>query len=264
MDTVLLSSTLIALGLAGAMGVLVAKMLRDERKRSDARVATLIELAAESGATRPIVVPPGAGARVAARPRPAPAAGARVGQDLRLDEFEIRPASTVASADIFAEPERSSPWGRRLAVIGVIVALGGTVLFVSTVRSPGSGVNTPADAEQRAVGAPAAPIELVSMRHTQDGDTLTITGLVQNPKAGAALTRIAVTAVVFGADGTFLASGRAPLDYTSLAAGDESPFVVTVPVRSAVARYRVGFRSEDGGVVAHIDRRAGDVSRAGM
>jgi hypothetical protein len=40
--------------------------------------------------------------------------------------------------------------------------------------------------------------------------------------------------------------------------------VVTVPVRSAVARYRVGFRSEDGGVVAHIDRRAGDVSRAGM
>jgi hypothetical protein len=31
-----------------------------------------------------------------------------------------------------------------------------------------------------------------------------------------------------------------------------------------VARYRVGFRSEDGSVVAHVDRRAADVSRAGM
>jgi hypothetical protein len=84
---------------------------------------------------------------------------------------------------------------------------------------------------------------------------------VQNPKTGASVTRLTATAVVFAADGTFLAGGKAPLDYTSLAAGDESPFVVTVPVRGSVARYRVGFRGEDGSVVAHVDRRAGDVAR---
>jgi hypothetical protein len=84
---------------------------------------------------------------------------------------------------------------------------------------------------------------------------------VQNPKAGAPVSRLTATAVVFAPDGTFLAGGKAPLDYTSLAAGDESPFVVTVPISGSVARYRVGFRAEDGTVVAHVDRRAGDVAR---
>jgi hypothetical protein len=42
---------------------------------------------------------------------------------------------------------------------------------------------------------------------------------------------------------------------TALAPGDESPFVVAVPVTEAVARYRIGFRGEDGRVIAHIDKR---------
>ena len=69
------------------------------------------------------------------------------------------------------------------------------------------------------------------------------------------LSKISATALVFSADGTFLASGRAPLDYTVLRPGDESGFVISVPVNVPVARYRVGFRSEDGRVIGHIDRR---------
>ena len=42
---------------------------------------------------------------------------------------------------------------------------------------------------------------------------------------------------------------------TSLAPGDDSPFVVSVPVTAAVARYRIGFRGEDGRVIAHVDKR---------
>ena len=58
--------------------------------------------------------------------------------------------------------------------------------------------------------------------------------------------------------------GRAPLDFATLAPGDESPFVLGVPVSGTVARYRVGFRSEDGRVIAHIDRRAaGTLARTG-
>jgi len=30
---------------------------------------------------------------------------------------------------------------------------------------------------------------------------------------------------------------------------------VTVPVTESVARYRIGFRGEDGRVIAHVDKR---------
>ena len=69
------------------------------------------------------------------------------------------------------------------------------------------------------------------------------------------LTRVSVTAFAFDESGAFLASGRALLDITALAPGDESPFVVTVPVAENVARYRIGFRGDDGRVIAHVDRR---------
>ena len=64
-----------------------------------------------------------------------------------------------------------------------------------------------------------------------------------------------MTAYTFDDKGSFLASGRALIDVTALAPGDESPFVVTVPVTETVARYRIGFRAEDGRVIAHIDKR---------
>jgi hypothetical protein len=64
--------------------------------------------------------------------------------------------------------------------------------------------------------------------------------------------------LALGEDGAILASGRAPLDFTSLAPGDESPFLVTVPVNGRVARYRIGFRTEDGGIIGHVDKRHAD------
>jgi hypothetical protein len=63
------------------------------------------------------------------------------------------------------------------------------------------------------------------------------------------------SAILFGPDGNFLTSARAPLDFTTLRPGDESPFVIPVPVTGSVARYRIGFRAADGSVIAHIDRR---------
>jgi hypothetical protein len=101
-----------------------------------------------------------------------------------------------------------------------------------------------------------SPLELLSLRHAQESQALTVTGLVRNPGTGAPLSRVVATAFVFAADGTFLASSRAPLDFATLTPGDESPFVVTVPVTGEVARYRIGFRTEDGRVLAHVDKRA--------
>jgi hypothetical protein len=117
-----------------------------------------------------------------------------------------------------------------------------------------------ADSAPAAAKAPS-PLELLSMRYQRQGTTLTVSGLVKNPAGGAAVNR--VTAVVFAFDrsGAFVASGRAPLDFSALAPGDESPFVVNVPNVSDVARYRVTFRSGDG-VVRHIDRRTNQVQLA--
>ena len=102
------------------------------------------------------------------------------------------------------------------------------------------------------------------MRHQRDGTTLKVSGLVRNPAAGAPVN--GVTAVVFAFDrsGGFVASGRASLDFSSLAPGDESPFVVAVPNVSDVARYRVNFRTGRG-VVRHVDRRGApaQLARAG-
>jgi hypothetical protein len=100
-----------------------------------------------------------------------------------------------------------------------------------------------------------SPLELVSLRYEQAAPGFVVTGLVQNPPSGAPATRVVATVFAFAQDGTFLASGRAPIEFTTLQPGDQSPFVVTVATTGSVARYRVGFRAEDGRVLAHVDKR---------
>lgn len=247
MDTLLIVVTGLSLAMAIAMAAVVMKLLRDERRRSDARVAALTEIASDDFRLKPEAT----SIKREIRPR---ARGAT-----RLADLALRPDTPEVAgvADLFAEPERSSPWGRRLAVIATLAAVVLSTAFVLINRDTG-GVQP--DARPVAAVA-AAPLELLSLRHTQEAERLTITGLVQNPPGAAPLTRVVATAFAFGPDGTFLASGRAPLDFTSLGAGGESPFVVTVPLSGTVARYRVGFRAEDGSVIAHVDKRADTVAR---
>jgi hypothetical protein len=66
----------------------------------------------------------------------------------------------------------------------------------------------------------------------------------------------------FDRNGTFITSGRAPIEFLSLAPGDESPFRVSVPNVGEVGRYRVSFRTE-AGVVRHVDRRQPLLARQG-
>jgi hypothetical protein len=92
------------------------------------------------------------------------------------------------------------------------------------------------------------------MHPDRDGDTLTVTGLVRNAGPQSAKD---LTAVIFAFDrsGNFVASGRAPLEFVTLAPGDESPFRVSVPHVADVGKYRISFRTESG-VVRHVDRRS--------
>jgi hypothetical protein len=250
MDTTLVMVTLLSMGMAGALSVIVWRMLRDEKRRADSRVAALVTLAAaeatERAADRASRVPEPRDAHVPATPR---------GGDAE------RTPRRAEAGPLFVQHREESRWGQRLVVMAALALIAAsTILFTLAARdrTPRAAGAPPAPAARQAspvaAGGPAG-LELISLRDTRQNGALTITGLVHNPRSGAALSRVTVTAYAFDDNGTFLASGRALLDVTSLVPDDESPFTVSVPVAGQVARYRIGFRDSDGRVIAHVDKR---------
>lgn len=138
---------------------------------------------------------------------------------------------------------------RVLAAAAVVFALGLVVFGI--VRMTG---------EQPVAAAPAAPLELLSLRHERQGPRLSVAGLVRNPGSGAGIEQLSAVVLLFDEQGTFVTSARAPVEFTRLGAGDESPFVVSLDAPQNVARYRVSFRSDDR-TMPHVDRR-GDPAAA--
>jgi hypothetical protein len=161
-------------------------------------------------------------------------------------------------APMFARGAGSMVQSRPL--LKVAIGFGMAVFIIVVVAMTGDRREAPA----AAVDAPprtAEALELLSMRHARDGESLTVTGLVRNP-APAAPGVIMAVVFAFDRSGGFVASGRAPLEFATIAAGDESPFRVTIPDVGDVGRYRVSFRTEDG-VVRHVDRRPASAEAAG-
>lgn len=239
MDTTLVGVSLLSMMMAASLSVIVWRMLRDERQRSEARVLALSRMAAAPHSGRPTD-----------------------DFDLNVDRKpidDVHEAPVATSSHLFVAPRRDSPWGHRVAVMsGLGLVAASAILFALTATDRKAAARSvPAAAAQATAPAAAATagLELLSLRDTRQADALTITGLVHNPRGGAALTRVTVTAYTFDDKGSFLASARALIDVTALAPGDESPFVVSVPVTDTVARYRIGFRDEAGRVIAHVDKR---------
>jgi hypothetical protein len=226
MDLVLVGMTAISLVLAIGMGVVLFRIWREERLRSEARVVLLSQAAAQAEATLRTHL-----------------------SDAPASALQLR-ADADAPAELFVVPETPSPWGERLAIAGaiaVVVAVAGFAL--SSGRSATGN-------DEVVAAAPAATLELLALRHTREEHAIVVSGIVHNPRTGAALSDVAATALVFGADGALLATGAAGLDFTTLAPGDESPFVIKVPVSGSVSKYRIGFKRRDGGVIPHVDRRS--------
>jgi hypothetical protein len=255
MDTVLIAVTALSLAMAIGMAVIVAKLLRDDRERSDARVAALTAMAAGPIAREEEIAPALRLHDTEATRRTRHAAAAVQPVAEVLGDLELRPARPVAGSrsELFAARHDPSPWGTRLAVIGSLAAAVAVAIFAVTMAGRHS--NAAPAPVPLAAAAGNVPLELVALRHSRDARSLTISGLVQNPKTAQPQSRLIATAFVFGLDGAFLTSSRAPLDVSRLAPGEESPFVVSVPVSGDVSRYRIGFRTEDGQVVAHVDKR---------
>ena len=211
MDSVLFVLMIVSIFSALACAGFAWHLLREEHRRSDARVAAL---------------------------------------STAIDSEEPLAASAppVAVSELFTADRSASARGNPMIKVGV-----GVVMILALIVAVATSNRGPGRASTHGASA-GRPLELISMRHARQGETLTVSGLVRNPRNAAPVER--VTAVVFAFDraGAFVASGRAPLDFVTLAAGDESPFVVSVPGVSEVGRYRVTFRTESG-IVRHVDRR---------
>jgi len=241
MDQLMWVVTFVALSLAVGMSVIAARLLRGDQQRSAARVAAL-----ES----------------AAYPLDDEAEG-EAGDDTRdfepvFDDF--REPDPVMFA---ATEEPKAPSRRWLALGAVAVVMAGLVgtgymLFrpAALGASAVASLALPAASATPTVSQPQGkPIELLSLKHTIDGASFTLAGLVQNPIDGAPLEHVVAVVYLFDNSGAYFATGRADLEFRGLRPGEESPFIVKISGTAPVGRYRVGFRREDGSVIAHIDKR---------
>ena len=164
----------------------------------------------------------------------------------------------LAEAMFTSDEPRQMSMGRwlALAAAGLVILIGAGSVYALNSGTWLSSVTGSANREGMIAASARQPLELLSLRHaTDDTGTFVVTGLVQNPPEGATLRNVVATVYLFDLQGRYFASGRAKLDVPALGAGEESPFVVKIPQTAGVGRYRVGFRLDDGGVVAHVDRR---------
>jgi hypothetical protein len=140
-----------------------------------------------------------------------------------------------------------------VVAVGVLLTSGAHPVASDLGRTPSEAASTATRSSSTATLQPA-PLELMALGHELESDRLTIRGIVRNPPNGAGLNHMTAVVLLFNAEGGFLTSGRADIKAEGLAPGAEAPFVIRVPGATEVGRYRVSFRTEDQ-ILPHVDRR---------
>jgi hypothetical protein len=257
--------TITAVLVAIAASAVAWRTVREERRRSDARVAAL---------ARDIHASDAFDLELRRTPRaPALWDSARAPSNRSLRDADPAPSDADSSArsavPMFVATVAPARGGSRFSLaLAVVCFIAATVMAAAIVLSGSPAVPT-ASARQLSTAPGAAslrsadrdtsasanaPLELVSLAHERDGDTLTVRGTVRNPSSGSEMSRLTAVVFLFDRDGGFVTSGRAAVDSPELIPGGESAFAVSVSPAGAVARYRVSFRSGDR-IVAHVDKR---------
>lgn len=211
--------TILSLLIAIAMGAVTYRLVREERRRSDARVTALSEqLRRESSAS-----PPASGPGTA----------------------EV--SERAAEPPLFdPPPESPSTLGNRLTALGAAAVAVVTILavgFFALAR----------DSAERAPHGANAPVELLALEHDTVGPLLAISGSVRNPSDAATLAELFVVAMAFDESGAMIASRRTAIAAPVLTPGTASPFVVEIPA-DGISRYRISFVIDDA-TVPHVDLR---------
>ena len=238
MDTVLLIVTLISTATAIAAMISLRRARRQERERSEARVAALAHAADTHGGVD------GGWTSVAGEWQWNPHDdGVR----------ESGPQSQIPQVEpgaFFNTVQREETSGNRLplfAAAALILMLGGALVFLNTSRASNEGTTVSEVSRTE-------PLELVALGHAREISVLTITGTVRNPASGVKVEGLTAVISLLDRGGALVSTKDVPLDYRALAPGEEAPFKVSIPDPGAIARYRVSFRA-GADVVPHVDRR---------
>jgi hypothetical protein len=219
----LIAVTVLSLAVAIVMTVVAWRLAREEQRRSDARVSALA-----------------------------------------ADLYDDDNPTPVRVSDLFDPDARPRTRGSLVKALGIGVVVVGTLITLVVVSSsgpasrPGSSVLSAAGSAQHTQRTPpiaaTPPLELTALGHDRDRNELSVRGIVRNPEGAATVGPLMVMVSVFNRQGDLVASGKAPIERTSLSAGVESRFVVRISDASDVYRYRVSF-AVDNRTVAHVDRR---------
>lgn len=262
MDMLLLGITVVSLIVAFVMSITAMRLMRDEKKRSAARVASLslaAEETEETGAmgaadtsverrvtkapwSAPKMVPPPAAPVVEAE---LPLNRLSVASAVAPDAPHAPHATGFLGAGDVARVEGGRQRTLAVAAVALFVLLSGGLVWM---------MSGPRGTTAQAMG-PNSPLELVSLTHQRQNNKLAVSGLVRNPVNGKPIEKLSAVVFLFDRTGTFVTSSRANVDFLKLGAGDESPFVVSLEAPPTVTRYRVSFRTDEG-IVPHIDRRS--------
>lgn len=231
MTALLVVLTFAALAVAGVLLFYVLRLSHEDRERHEARSAALADMIDDPPiATPPAPAPPSAARSVPLTP---------VYEERWEREFPVE--APALFGEVRTDQSARSPLLLAAGVVVVLIAAAGIYLF-----------NRAGGAASASQGL--APLELTSLAHERSGESLKISGLVHNPRAGRAYSDVTAVVFTFDREGNYLSSGRAGLDYRQLPPGEESPFAITLPSAAGVVRYRVSFRTE-AAVIPHVDRR---------
>lgn len=267
MESLLVIVTVVSLVLAAGLAVVSWKLLRTDASRTSDRAEELAALAAIEDVEEPADHPVTIGGDFA--PEDHPAAPALVPMRFAaLDDDDEEPeiAPVVAAESMFTTTAQPRRGGRLWLGFAALLFVAFGVGSVLALRSSGI-VDVVAAAAQP--GTPAAaptvkPLELLSLRHSNDEPGyFSVTGLVEAPAGAPPAPNVVAVVYLFDREGKYFASGTASLDVSTLQPGEQSPFVVKIATTEEVSRYRIGFRSKDGRVVNHVDRRNAGIRDAG-
>jgi hypothetical protein len=229
MNLILVVIMLLSLTVGATTSIVAWRVVRNERRRADARVRALAADIHGRDAVRAadgdLPLPRGSDGRTMfARDHPT-ASRSRLAVSAALGVLAVGASAAL------------------------VVALGGR----SRVVEPRSNAaRRAAPVEDGTVDR--TPLELMALGHERDADSLTVRGVLRNPAGGKELTQLTAVVLLFNHEGGFVASGRAAVEAPALDPGAETTFVITIPGVADAERYRVSFKTADR-VVPHVDRR---------
>ncbi len=258
MDVALFTVTVISLTMAFAMGIVTWRLLREERRRADARVASLmaelerVRAGRQKTGSRP--APPAAPVRRPPSDPPTPPRHRGAADTVLGPAHTELPDGVTPPPGLLAAEEEIPTAGRPLlvaAALGVVIA----AIAIGALWP---------SADSSAAPPTSQPVELLSLDHTREGEFLAIRGAIRNPADGVERRELSVTATVFDRDGEVVGQGQTPLEVEVLAPGAEIPFTIAVPDADRINRYRVSFMQAENSL-PHVDRRLADgPMRAGI